>query len=79
MAQKVTVDPRFLAAAGPKHTTDLSGGTPSIPDATVSGNTAPKKETRKELLDRLAQEFEEASAKAKMDAANGEGCLMCSG
>jgi ribonucleoside-diphosphate reductase alpha subunit len=81
MAQKVTVDPRFLAAAalGPTQTTDLSGGIPLTPDAAVSGNTAPKKETRKELLDRLAQEFEDASAKAKLDAANGEGCLMCSG
>ena len=60
MAQKFTVDPKFLA-----------GPTTVKPE--------PKQETRQEKLDRLVREYEEASAKAKEDAAAGEGCLMCSG
>lgn len=64
MAQKFTVDPKFLVATA---TTK-----PEPPQE-------PKKETRQEKLDRLAREFEEASAKAKADAEAGEGCLMCSG
>lgn len=76
MAQKFTVDPRFLSAT--TTSTDLSGSTVS-PDPVVAGSNSPKKESRKELLDRLSREYEEAAAKAKEDAANGEGCLMCSG
>jgi ribonucleoside-diphosphate reductase alpha subunit len=64
MAQKFTVDPKFLVAAA---TTK-----PEPPQE-------PKKETRQEKLDRLVREYEEASAKAKADAESGEGCLMCSG
>ena len=60
MAQKFTVDPKFLVA-------------------TATTKPESKKETREEKLDRLAREFEEASAKAKADAEAGEGCLMCSG
>lgn len=64
MAQKFTVDPKFLIATATSK--------PEPPQE-------PKKETRQETLERLAQEFEEASAKAKADADAGEGCLMCSG
>jgi ribonucleoside-diphosphate reductase alpha chain len=64
MAQKFTVDPKFLTAAAT-----------TKPEPTQE----PKKETRQEKLDRLVREFEEASAKAKADAEAGEGCLMCSG
>ena len=38
-----------------------------------------KKRERKELLDRLAQEYEEEQKKAKEAADSGEGCLSCSG
>ena len=38
-----------------------------------------KKRERKELLDRLASEYEEESKKAKEAVQSGEGCLMCSG
>lgn len=64
MAQKFTVDPKFLTSA-----------TSAKPEPAQE----PKKETRQEKLDRLVREFEEASAKAKADADSGEGCLMCSG
>ena len=64
MAQKFTVDPKFLVAAAT-----------TKPDAPQES----KKETRQEKLDRLVREYEEASAKAKADAESGEGCLMCSG
>ena len=37
------------------------------------------KPNRAELLDRLAKEYEEEQAKAREAAANGEGCLSCSG
>jgi ribonucleoside-diphosphate reductase alpha chain len=66
MAQKFTVDPKFLAAAA---TTTVK----------PEPSEEPKKETRQEKLDRLVREYEEASAKAKADAESGEGCLMCSG
>ena len=38
-----------------------------------------KKRERKELLDRLAHEYEEEQKKAKEAADSGEGCLSCSG
>ena len=38
-----------------------------------------KKRERKELLDRLASEYEEEQKKAKESADSGEGCLSCSG
>jgi ribonucleoside-diphosphate reductase alpha subunit len=38
-----------------------------------------KRRERKELLDRLAAEFEEEKERAKAAADAGEGCLMCSG
>jgi ribonucleoside-diphosphate reductase alpha chain len=39
---------------------------------------APAKETRAEMLERLAREFEEETKKAKEAAEAGEGCLYCS-
>jgi ribonucleotide reductase alpha subunit len=71
MAQKFTVDPRLLAA--------VAGGTATEEDddaLSVSTNDsdededARKKKERRELLDKLAAEYEKAE---------GEGCLMCSG
>jgi ribonucleoside-diphosphate reductase alpha chain len=37
------------------------------------------KPNRKDLLDRLAKEYEEEQEKARVAAENGEGCLSCSG
>lgn len=55
MAQKFTVDPRLLAS--------ISDGISSITTVTTTGTTATVKETRAELLDRLAKEYEEEQAK----------------
>ena len=52
------------------------GGTSNVISAAAS-NTA-EKETRQQLLDRLAREYEEAQAAALAQAAEGEGCLYCS-
>jgi ribonucleoside-diphosphate reductase alpha chain len=64
-AQKFTIDPKLLASIGPKK--DEAG-------ANTSANTGPKpekkKESRQEMLDRLAREYEEEQA---------QGCTMCSG
>jgi ribonucleoside-diphosphate reductase alpha chain len=84
-AQKFTVDPRLMAAL--EHQSTLTT-VPSLPDEAyetgseseedeVSPKAVPV-ETRKELLDRLAREYDESVAKAKADAADGEGCLFCS-
>jgi ribonucleotide reductase alpha subunit len=75
MAQKFTVDPRLLAA--------VSGGTMQEDHADADADSYvdsddeedPKKK-RRELLDKLAAEYEESLAKAKADA-DGDGCLMC--
>lgn len=76
MAQKFTVDPRLLAA--------VSGGTMQEDNADADADSYvdsddeedPKKK-RRELLDKLAAEYEESVAKAKADAESGDGCLMC--
>jgi ribonucleoside-diphosphate reductase alpha chain len=64
MAQKFTVDPKFLTSTTP---------TPS------DVKPQEKKETRAEKLERLAREYEEEQLKANKAAENGDGCLMCSG
>lgn len=64
MAQKFTVDPKFL-----KQVTD------SVPVQAP----APAPETRQERLERLVREYEQAQKEAKEAADSGEGCLMCSG
>jgi ribonucleoside-diphosphate reductase alpha chain len=64
MAQKFTVDPKFLVS------TTTAQPTPS---------DQKKKESRAELLARLAKEYEESVEEAKVAAESGEGCLMCSG
>jgi ribonucleotide reductase alpha subunit len=79
MAQKFTVDPRLLAA--------VSGGGPvrEEDDEAVSDtddedekiSLAESKQKRRELVNKLAAEYEESVAKAKADAESGDGCLMC--
>jgi ribonucleotide reductase alpha subunit len=79
MAQKFTVDPRLLAA--------VSGGGPvreeddeavsDTDDEDEKTSLAESKQKRRELVDKLAAEYEESVAKAKADAESGDGCLMC--
>jgi ribonucleotide reductase alpha subunit len=85
-AQKFTVDPRLMAA--------ISGGASSSSvddggddDATTDSEDSDddeispedlKKKNRKELMDRLAAEYEEEVQKSKEAADAGEGCLFCS-
>ena len=66
MAQKFTVDPTIQA------TIDKAMNGPEL-------KTTTDKKARQELLDKLAQEYEEEQKKADEGAAEGEGCLMCSG
>lgn len=81
MAQKFTVDPKFLATTQQQSTSetvsDKKETSMSTPSTIVV--VTDKALSRKELLDRLAKEYEEEQQKAKEAAANGEGCLMCSG
>jgi ribonucleotide reductase alpha subunit len=87
MAQKFTVDPKFLTASNTLHRSDSAPAALDKPTATTkpfttlkpSATTIKPKETKQELLDRLAREYEEELAAAKAAAENGEGCLMCSG
>jgi ribonucleoside-diphosphate reductase alpha subunit len=74
MAQKVTVDPKFLStiAVSTPHT----GPSKQISDPS---SLLTRSETRAERLERLAKEYEEEQQRANDAAASGEGCLMCSG
>jgi ribonucleoside-diphosphate reductase alpha chain len=69
MAQKFTVDPKFLTTA------PLQSSSKQISDPSI----LTRSETRAERLDRLAREYEEEQKKANEAAESGEGCLMCSG
>jgi ribonucleoside-diphosphate reductase alpha subunit len=66
MAQKFTVDPKLLSQVTPSSTT-----------VTAEISEEERKQKRKELIDRLAKEAEEA-AKQECAADNGEGCILCS-
>ncbi len=82
MAQKFTVDHKFLTNTStvPEpvvHNSDEEDAPQTVPANTNS--LAKPKESRKELLDRLAREYEEEVARQKEANENGEGCLMCSG
>lgn len=86
MAQKFTVDPKFLQTvatqqqstpSASKSASEQPAEENSLVGATTSTITV--KVDRKALLERLAKEYEEEQAKAKEAAENGEGCLMCSG
>ncbi len=71
MAQKFTVDPKFLTP-----TAEVHSGQHTSSISTVVTTVKPD---RKALLEQLAKEYEEEQKKAKEAADNGEGCLMCSG
>ena len=62
MAQKFTVDPRLIASLSDNSSTP----------------TVKEKETRTEMLERLAREYEEEVQRNKEAVAAGEGCLLCS-
>jgi ribonucleoside-diphosphate reductase alpha subunit len=64
MAQKFTVDPKFLVSTTPNEKVEQ-------PEQKV--------ESRAEKLARLAREYDESVKEAQEAAENGEGCLMCSG
>jgi ribonucleoside-diphosphate reductase alpha chain len=70
MAQKFTVDPRLLAS--------MQQPAPLPDERVVSTTTVGIKESRKEMLERLAKEYEEEQKRAKEAADSGEGCLLCS-
>ena len=83
-AQKFTVDPRLMAAIA-------GGGASSVADdesdaATTDSEDSDeemspeelKKKNRKEMMDRLAAEYEEEVRKTKEAADKGDGCLFCS-
>lgn len=72
MAQKFTVDPKFLS------TMAIQASSPSKPISEPTQSLT-RSETRAERLERLAREYEEEQQKANEAAASGEGCLMCSG
>jgi ribonucleotide reductase alpha subunit len=65
MAQKFTVDPKFLTQVETKQQEEPP--------------SEKKVETKAEKLERLAREYEESVKEAKEAAEKGEGCLMCSG
>jgi ribonucleoside-diphosphate reductase alpha chain len=75
MAQKFTVDPKFLAP-----TTAVTHSEPQMSAlSTMSTVVTAGKPDRKAILEQLAKEYEEEQKKAKEAADSGEGCLMCSG
>lgn len=81
MAQKFTVDPRLLAAVsggGPvREEDDEAVSDTDDEDEKDKTSLAESKQKRRELVDKLAAEYEESVAKAKADAESGDGCLMC--
>ena len=89
MAQKFTVDPRLLAAGTGRGTANQGQGQGQDDDSVNSDDDDEEEETmtaeekkrkdKKELLDRLAAEYEKEAAKAKAAVDSGDGCLMCSG
>ena len=74
MAQKVTVDPRLLESMA--NNTDEHHSDDEEPELTPEQKA---KAERQALKERLAKEYEDELQAAKDAAANGEGCLMCSG
>jgi ribonucleoside-diphosphate reductase alpha chain len=86
-AQKFTVDPRLMAALDHQSTVTTVQNLPDemydtdsdISDDDDDIKMAPVEvETRQQKLDRLAREYEEEQAAARLAAENGEGCLHCS-
>ena len=81
MAQKFTVDPKFLQSVSTPAPKSTLSEQPAEENTLVTATTSTitVKVDRKALLERLAKEYEEEQAKSKEAAENGEGCLMCSG
>jgi ribonucleotide reductase alpha subunit len=86
MAQKFTVDPRLLAAASKsssypnlqeKDDDSDSDSYTTTDDEEEGDEEEKKKRERREKLDRLVGEYEAEKEKAKQEAADGDGCLMC--
>ena len=86
-AQKFTVDPRLMAALDHQSTVTTVQNLPDEmydTDSDISDDDDDIKmvpvevETRQQKLDRLAREYEEEQAAARLAAENGEGCLHCS-
>jgi ribonucleoside-diphosphate reductase alpha chain len=85
-AQKFTVDPRLMAAIAGASSTSSVAEDDSDAETTDSedsddGQMSPeeiKKKNRKEMMDRLAAEYDEEMRKTKEAADKGEGCTMCS-
>jgi ribonucleoside-diphosphate reductase alpha chain len=76
MAQKFTVDPRLLAAVSGGVTMGGEDEDDAIPDSDDEEEHDPARK-RKELIDKLAAEYEESVIQAKKAAESGDGCLMC--
>lgn len=74
MAQKFTVDPKFLSTIAVSTPHSTASKQISDPSSLLT-----RSETRAERLERLAKEYEEEQKRANDAAASGEGCLMCSG
>uniref|UniRef100_A0A6C0HE94 ribonucleoside-diphosphate reductase n=1 Tax=viral metagenome TaxID=1070528 RepID=A0A6C0HE94_9ZZZZ len=72
MAQKFTVDPRLIASLS-----DASQEN-TVVQQISSITTQSAKESRAELLERLAKEYEDEARKTKEAADSGDGCLYCS-
>lgn len=91
MAQKFTVDPRLLAAVSGGGASSYSDADAEDEDdaevsdldeedaavAVIKPTAVKASETRGELLERLAKEYEAEQAAANAAAAAGDGCLMC--
>jgi len=77
-AQKFTVDPRFMSTTTTaiEEDSDKEDESHEAVANTLVPNTVVK-ESRKELLDRLAREYEDSLVAAKAASDAGEGCTMC--
>ena len=78
MAQKFTVDPRLVQGSVAQVNSNLED---EVSDSDSDEDLTPaekKSRDRAALVERLSKEYEQSLKDAKDDAANGEGCTMCS-